>query len=275
MTSEGNYVALGVSYSTDGDVSGNAGNGDYWAVEFNGTGAIIWERCFGGSGPDRGQTIRPDPSFKGLFMLVGDSSSVDGDVTGNHGGSDYWVVKLGAQEGLKANFRATPLTGTAPLSVRFTDLSGGEPTQFMYEFGDGFRAMGANPAHTYRKPGMYSVTLTVSKLNRDERKIEKDTVTKSAYIIVTQGTPGPFIADFTASPTVGTAPLTVRFTDTSSGDPLLYLYRFGDGTASRTPNPLHTYRRTGTYPVTLTVWTIQDGRLMRNTTVRENFIQVG
>ena len=275
MTDNGNFVALGVSYSTDCDVSGNAGNGDFWAVEFDRTGSILWKRCFGGSGLDRGQTIKPDPSAGGLFFLIGDSASTDGDVTGNHGGSDYWVVKLGAAENLSADFTAHPLTGTAPLTVRFTDRSSGDPTRYLYEFGDGFRAMGENPTHTYRKAGTYDVTLTVSKLNRDERKVEKDTVTKSAYIVVTEVTPVPVVADFTASPEIGPAPLTVRFTDTSSGDPLLYLYRFGDGTASRSPDPSHTYRRAGTYTVTLTVWAIQDGRLVRSTVEKEHLIQVG
>jgi PKD repeat protein len=275
MTAEGNYVALGVSYSNDGDVSGNAGNGDYWVVGFDRTGAILWERCFGGSGSDRGQTIKPDPSMEGLFLLVGDSASTDGDVTGNHGGSDYWVVKLGGTEWLSARFKAEPATGAAPLTVQFTDQSRGDPIMFIYTFGDGSRGVGANPSHTYRKAGAYSVTLSVSKLNPDTGKVERDTITKTNYIVVTKDTPFPFIADFTASPTIGTAPLTVRFTDTSSGDPIMYLYRFGDGTSSRSPNPSHTYRRAGTYSVTLTVWKIQDGRLVSTTTGKENIIQVG
>lgn len=273
MTDNGNYVALGVSYSADGDVSENAGNGDFWAVEFDKTGAIAWERCFGGSGLDRGQTIKPDPSGEGQFFLIGDSSSTDGEVTGNHGGLDYWVVKLSGTEGLSANFKAEPATGNAPLTVKFTDQSRGNPVLFLYDFGDGSRGVGANPTHTYRKAGEFTVTLTVGKVNPITKRMEKDSVAKT--IVVTKGTGVPLVADFTASPKIGAAPLSVRFTDASSGGPIRYLYRFGDGGISRTANPTHTYKKAGTYSVTLTVWKIQDRRMVSNTTVREDIIQVG
>ena len=274
MTPDGNYMAFGVSYSADGDVSANAGNGDYWVVEFDRTGSILWERCFGGSGLDRGQTIKPDPSGDGIFFLIGDSSSTNGDVTGNHGGLDYWVVKLSGTEGLVANFRAEPLGGTAPLTVRFTDLSGGDPDRYVYSFGDGLKAMEADPHHTYRRAGLYNVSLSVMKVNPETGKPEIDTITKTNYIAVTKEPAVPLIADFTAFPVAGAAPLSVRFTDASSGDPFLYLYRFGDGAASRASGPVHTYRRAGTYTVSLTVWKLQDGKLVRDTITRDGMITV-
>ncbi len=276
MTDNGNFVALGVSYSTDGDVSGNAGNGDFWAVEFDTTGAILWERCFGGSGLDRGQTIRPDPSAGGLFFLIGDSASTDKDVTGNHGGSDYWIVKVGGTEGLSADFKAEPVTGTAPLAVRFTDRSRGDPTWYIYEFGDGFRGMNQNPVHTYRKAGTYKVTLTVVKVNPETKRVEKDSVTKTGCIFVTKGSSVPFVSDFSATPTTGTAPLTVRFTDQSTGSPGYFLYEFGDGFKAMGANPVHTYRKPGTYTVTLTIMKVDKdmGKILRNTTSRTQMIVV-
>jgi len=276
MTDEGNFVALGVSYSNDGDVSGNAGNGDYWAVEFDRTGAILWERCFGGSGSDRGQTIKPDPSMEGQFLLVGDSSSNDGDVTGNHGGSDYWVVKLGAQDGLFADFNAEPVTGTAPLTVRFTDRSRGKPTWYIYNFGDGFRSMNKNPVHTYRNTGTYDVSQTVVKFNPETKRVERDTLTKSHHILVTKDTPVPLVADFSASPTTGKAPLTVRFTDKSTGDPKYFVYEFGDGFRSMSADPVHTYRSPGRYSVSLTAFGIDrnTGKIASNSTTRKDLVVV-
>ncbi len=61
------------------------------------------------------------------------------------------------------------------------------------------------------------------------------------------------IAAFTASPTTGNAPLTVNFTDTSTGLVTAYSWTFGDGGSSTLQNPQHIYNTPGTYTVTLTV----------------------
>jgi murein DD-endopeptidase MepM/ murein hydrolase activator NlpD len=60
-------------------------------------------------------------------------------------------------------------------------------------------------------------------------------------------------ASFSASPTVGQVPLEVSFTNTSSGDYDNSAWDFGDGSASRSKNPTHTYETPGTYTVTLTI----------------------
>jgi PKD repeat protein len=59
-------------------------------------------------------------------------------------------------------------------------------------------------------------------------------------------------ASFTASPTSGAAPLTVQFTDTSTGSPSAWSWSFGDGTTSTAQNPTHTYTDPGSYTATLT-----------------------
>ena len=63
------------------------------------------------------------------------------------------------------------------------------------------------------------------------------------------------VANFTASPTSGNAPLTVDFADTSTGNPTpTRVWNFGDGSPTSTsPTPSHTYSVTGVYTVTLTV----------------------
>jgi PKD repeat protein len=60
-------------------------------------------------------------------------------------------------------------------------------------------------------------------------------------------------ADFTADQRVGTAPLTVHFTDLSTGNPTSWAWNFGDGTSSTEQNPTHVYQLEGTYDVSLTV----------------------
>jgi PKD repeat protein len=62
---------------------------------------------------------------------------------------------------------------------------------------------------------------------------------------------GP-VASFTASSTSGTAPLTVNFTDTSTGGATAWSWNFGNGSSSTAKNPSATYTTAGTFTVTLT-----------------------
>ncbi len=88
---------------------------------------------------------------------------------------------------------------------------------------------------------------------------------------VTSGTPAAApVAGFTATPTSGTAPVTVNFTDTSTGSPTAWSWTFGDGGTSSSKNPSYTYTTAGTYSVTLTA--IGSGG--SNTTTKTNYITV-
>ena len=62
----------------------------------------------------------------------------------------------------------------------------------------------------------------------------------------------PPVASFTATPTTGTAPLSVNFTDTSTGSPTSWAWNFGDGDTSTLQNPTHSYASAGTYTVNMT-----------------------
>ena len=72
-------------------------------------------------------------------------------------------------------------------------------------------------------------------------------------------------ADFQAAPTVGSAPLTVAFTDLSLGVPLEWEWDFGDGGASSEQNPAHVYAAAGTYTVSLRVRTASGATVARRT----------
>jgi uncharacterized membrane protein len=58
-------------------------------------------------------------------------------------------------------------------------------------------------------------------------------------------------ADFTGTPLSGLAPLSVAFTDTSTGIPTSWAWNFGDGATSTSQNPTHSYTSSGVYTVTL------------------------
>ncbi len=73
-------------------------------------------------------------------------------------------------------FSATPTSGTAPLTVDFTDLSANLPSSWSWEFGDGESSADEHPTHTYSAAGIYTVSLTAGN------EAGADTETKPDYI---------------------------------------------------------------------------------------------
>ena len=144
---------------------------------------------------------------------------------------------------VSAQFSATPTRGTTPLTVQFTDLSVGEPTSWLWTFGDGSTSSVQNPSHTYTAAGFYTVTLNVSNAYGD------DSTEKADYIDIGV----PVVAAWAANATETKGfPATIAFTDHSTGEPTSWLWTFGDGSTSSVQNPTHTYMIDGTYQVTLT-----------------------
>ncbi|MEI6899958.1 MAG: hypothetical protein WCL00_08770, partial [Bacteroidota bacterium] len=92
QTNDGGYIFACETYSWDGDVVGNHGEQDIWVVKINSSGAIQWKMCYGGSGYEYVQRIRQTPD--GGYIFAGSASSNNGDVTGNHGNEDFWIVKI-------------------------------------------------------------------------------------------------------------------------------------------------------------------------------------
>ncbi|MCX6234615.1 MAG: hypothetical protein NT175_07805 [Bacteroidetes bacterium] len=92
QTTDGGYITTGFTESNDGDVTGKHGGSDYWVVKINQFGEIQWQKCYGGSSNEGANSIQQ--TTDGGYVIVGATGSNDGDVTGNHGGGDYWVVKI-------------------------------------------------------------------------------------------------------------------------------------------------------------------------------------
>lgn len=91
-TSGGGYVIAGLSRSDDLDVGGNNGDFDFWIFQTDRNGDIQWEQNFGGSNWDEPSSMIR--SGDGGYVLAGWTSSSDGDVGGNHGNDDIWIVKV-------------------------------------------------------------------------------------------------------------------------------------------------------------------------------------
>ncbi len=86
-----------------------------------------------------------------------------------------------------AAFSGSPLSGTAPVTVSFTDASTGSPTSYAWDFdNDGsVDSTQANPQFTYTAPGSYSVKLTVTNATGS------DSLLKTGYVSVGSSPPPP------------------------------------------------------------------------------------
>lgn len=122
-----------------------------------------------------------------------------------------------------------------------TLTSGGDNVvAWQWNFGDHAQAVTTStPVHSYLNAGQYSVSLSV----RTEKGCT-NSVTKTVTVI------SPPVADFRFSPTYGAAPLTVHFTNLSTGA-ASYAWDFGDNAVSAEVNPVHTYQQDDTVSIRL------------------------
>jgi len=140
-TRDGGFILTGYSFSSDGDLTGNNGQSDVWVVKLDSTGSIQWQKNFGGSNSDMGNSVLQTSdggyivagytsltnydinallikldkhgnlvwsssmggsqadifssvvqSNDGSYIAAGYTFSSNGDVHGQHGEGDWWVV---------------------------------------------------------------------------------------------------------------------------------------------------------------------------------------
>ncbi|MBN8593616.1 MAG: PKD domain-containing protein [Anaerolineae bacterium] len=146
-----------------------------------------------------------------------------------------------------ANFSATPVEGTAPLTVAFApSVSQESITSYFWDFGDGTTDSTTNPIHIFSQPGEYLVSLIVEGPGGISDPF-------TMLVQVTEAISAP-VASFVVTPTEGTVPLTVQF-DSSGSQGIIdsYAWDFGDGSGFSTdPNPAYTYTTPGQFAVNLT-----------------------
>lgn len=146
-----------------------------------------------------------------------------------------------------------PIAAFSPSSVcfnnptPFTDNSTGNPTQWLWDFGDGNTSTQQNPSHTYSAPGTYTASLIVTTASGC-----KDTVSR---VIAINPLPNP---NFTAPPVcLGYPSQFSDLSNISAGNITGWSWNFGEtgssSNISTQQNPSHTYAQAGTYTVMLTV----------------------
>jgi len=171
--------------------------------------------------------------------------------TSSNGGVFYRMGELGNTSwaplprfsSVTANFTVSTNILFAGKSVTFTDYSINQTTELL-DFGDRSPASNtANVVHTYTTPGTYTVNLTVTN------DVSRDSMLQTITVVE----PATPVANFTGNCTTGHQPLSVAFTDTSTGVRTSWAWDFGDGNTSTSQNPVHEYSSVGSYSVTLTV----------------------
>jgi PKD repeat protein len=186
------------------------------------------------------------------YDIIADCQSAG--TTGQYDNKDY-VASAGFQ-GLSmvaslnlpsAAFTADVISGLVPLTVHFTDQSTGSPLVWKWDFNnDGtVDSTQTNPLYTFTASGRYDVKLTVINSDGSDEEL------KNSFITVDELP----TAAFTANVTSGTAPLSVNFTDLSSGNPASWAWDFeNDGIVdSSARHPTFTYSQPGWYSVKLAV----------------------
>jgi PKD repeat protein len=176
----------------------------------------------------------------GLYSVVVSNSA--GSVTS--GSATLTIIDLPPV----ADFSGAPTTGPTPLAVTFTDTSTGIITNRFWDFGDGNTTNTTATAlgHSYTIGGTNTVSLTVFGPQGSSNQ------TRTAYIVAID----TLVADFSASPTTGVAPLLVHFTDNSAGTITNRFWDFGDGSTTNTTATSvdYTYTQAGTNTVNLTIF---------------------
>ncbi|MFI5172366.1 MAG: MopE-related protein [Chitinophagales bacterium] len=92
-TIDGGFIIAGESDSNNGDVTGfHGGPTDFWVVKTDNSGNIEWQKTFGGTGGEEANVVIE--VIDSGYLVAGYTGSNNMDVSGNHGGSDAWLVKI-------------------------------------------------------------------------------------------------------------------------------------------------------------------------------------
>jgi PKD repeat protein len=228
----------------------------------SGVDASSWQWDFGDGNMSTSQNPSHNYDSPGRYTVTFVAGSGPGAVTMTR--VDYINVVDSVM-----GFTADVTYGLGPLAVNFNNFSLGDPVFWGWSFGDGAESIDQHPNHTYQNPGVYTVTLYAFHGSHTDTLVYEDYITVVDELLNT---------NFSSDVTTGVGPLTVQFTDQSTGNPTSWVWTFGDGGTSAEQNPSHEYTTPGVYDVLLTASNgVSDDTLLRNDyiAVEDNLSGVG
>ena len=233
-------------------------------VDLTNIGSInIWRYQFGGTG--KYLEILVDGTVVGNFSETGTVANKYETIDlSSYGFSGTHILKFNAVSATSGTFTVylddiedygPGTSGNAPLTIQFKDLStkmeDSAHASWAWDFYNNgtYTSTQRNPSFVYTANGTYTVKLTATNAGGSDSEI------KTGYITVGTVTPLP-VANFTATPRTGTAPLTVQFNDTSTNTPTSWKWAYKNATSgwmqfNTTQNPKYTFPA-GTYDINLT-----------------------
>ncbi len=167
-----------------------------------------------------------------------------------------------------ASVRATPNSGSPPLTVQFSagaiDPSGADMI-YTWDFADGTpTVVGSVVTHTFTIPGQFLVKLTAT--NSLGSSGEASTLVTVSAVLPT--------AKLTATPVRGSAPLTVDFdgraSTSPSGEIVKFEWDFGDNQTATGSTTEHKYVNSGYFACKLTVTDDNGGKSSATTLITVN-----
>ncbi len=168
---------------------------------------------------------------------------------------------------IKVDFDASNKFATVNEAVRFFNQSAvqtGNIKKVTWDFGDGETSNDYNPTHFYKKPGNYTISLTVETDKETEKRVKENFIN-----VMTE----ELIVDFSASSQIILLGEEVQLIDKSRAEKeniIKRMWEFGDGITSNDVNPRHKYEKPGIYSVTLTVYTENQSKSL----TKEGYITV-
>ena len=234
---------------------GTTGNGTIFAVHTDGTGFTKLHNFTAHTQYDGINNDGSGPA--GGLILAGNILYGTTRLGGTVGNGMVFALNL-ASPPPAIQFTASPTNGNVSLSVQFNapsyDNAGNPLTHWNWSFGDGVTSTNQNPTHLYGIAGSFPPGLVATN-----------------NLGGTVSATGPAInvllptstVEYTASPTSGTAPLTVQFNapaiDNAGYAIATWQWDFGDGTTSTNQNPTHVYSLAGSYSPALTAGNVYGG----------------
>lgn len=92
MLDNGDFLVVGQTFSTDGDITNALGGSDAWVIRINSLGNIVWEQNYGSSDFEFAKHLSAGPD--NTFFLVGNTRSATLSDKGNAGENDIWVFQI-------------------------------------------------------------------------------------------------------------------------------------------------------------------------------------